>query len=180
MARWIGGAKATRRRPPPDTVNVADQLLSASSGACRSARRSCRSVRRSCRFSTRAWWPTQAEKNVQAAVAAKVSRSARAIRLVGIEVREVFIQSNSRLIEEVLASAVRLSESCQSAIDRSSTRRCHRAHPAHLGLWERGCMHSGIDPPDENDPRSVARRAFSPTTTPNRTWRSRIIVVHLG
>ena len=46
----------------------------------RSCRRSCRSARRSCRFSTRAWWPTQAEKNVQAAVAAKMSRSARAIR----------------------------------------------------------------------------------------------------
>ena len=93
------------KQKPPGAVNVADQLLSASSGACRSARRSCRSARRSCRFSTRAWWPTQAEKNVQAAVAAKVSRSVRAIRKVGIE--ESFIQSNSRLIEEFLASAVR-------------------------------------------------------------------------
>ena len=73
------GLKATRAcRAAPLTLE--DQLLSECSGACRSARRSCRSARRSCRFSTRAWWPTQAEKNVQAAVAAKVSRSARAIR----------------------------------------------------------------------------------------------------
>ena len=31
----------------------------------RSCRRSCPSARRSCRFSTRTWWPTQAEKNVK-------------------------------------------------------------------------------------------------------------------
>jgi hypothetical protein len=36
---------------------------------------------------------------VQAAVAAKMSRSDRAIRLVGIEEREVFIQPNSELID---------------------------------------------------------------------------------
>ena len=33
-------------------------------------------------------------------------------------------------------------------------------------------MHSGIDPPERNNPRSVARRPF-PDTTPNRSWRSR-------
>ena len=49
----------------------------------------------------------------------------------------------------------------------------------HPGLWQEGCVHSGIDQPREttldpwlDDP--------SRTTTPNRTWRSRIIVVHLG
>ena len=31
---------------------------------------------------------------------------------------------------------------------------------------------SGADPPGENDPRSVARRPLSPTTTPNGSWRS--------
>jgi hypothetical protein len=75
---WAAGWEWDKSHSAP--LTWADQLLSESSGACRSARRSWRSARRSCRFSTRAWWPTQAEKNVQAAVAAKVSRSARAIR----------------------------------------------------------------------------------------------------
>ncbi|MGA8293343.1 MAG: transposase [Rhodoplanes sp.] len=75
---WPAGWEWAKSHAAP--LTLADQLLSEWSGACRSARRSCRSARRSCRFSTRAWWPTQAEKNVQAAVAAKVSRSARAIR----------------------------------------------------------------------------------------------------
>ena len=80
---WPAGwewAKATRRRPP-GAVNVGGSVT------LRVVRRlSIRPAllsilaRRSCRFSTRAWWPAQAEKNVQAAVAAKVSRSARAIR----------------------------------------------------------------------------------------------------
>ena len=44
----------------------------------------------------------------------------------------------------------------------------------HLGLWQKvgACIRNR--PAGRNDPRSVARRPPSPTTTPNRSWRSRI------
>ena len=43
----------------------------------------------------------------------------------------------------------------------------------HLGLWQEGVrVRCGTDPRGETTLRSVARRPPSPTTTPNRSWRS--------
>ena len=50
----------------------------------------------------------------------------------------------------------------------------------HPGSGKRGvCVHSGTDPPGETTLDPWLDDPF-PTTTPNRSWRSRIIVVHPG
>ena len=43
----------------------------------------------------------------------------------------------------------------------------------HLGLWQEGVrVHSGTDPPGETTPSIRGSTTPSPTTTPNRSWRS--------
>lgn len=65
-------------------------------------------------------------------------------------------------------------------VSLSPTRRCHRAHPApSRALARGGCVHSGTDPPGEATLDPCLDDAFADTIS-NRTWPSRIIVVHLG
>ena len=50
----------------------------------------------------------------------------------------------------------------------------------HLGLWQEGVrVHCGTDLRAKR-PSIRGSTTPSPTTTQNRSWRSRIIVVHLG